>query len=181
VWNGGESDESEHSAANVSLPCTNDATQEAVRNGDASVFDPNPETTPRPFLIPDDETECRIRRALLKRSDLGPEWARSTFIGPPGSASERIYSDQPFGLCGVPLPYTHVWSEDLSIELPAGADDMLGFRRIERGFGSDREDVRTWWLSIQKQDVLSQRPASLGPGRQFRLSASNVATAWDSE
>jgi hypothetical protein len=90
----------------VDEPCTNDATIEAIRSGNQTTTHPlltegpSAEGTLPPFQFADDETECRLRRVLLKQDDLPSGWAPG---GIWDTFSDRIYADQPSGECGVPF------------------------------------------------------------------------------
>ncbi len=89
----------------LSLPCTNDATQQAVRtqprdNDPERVDTHAAEGTPKPIEIADDELTCRIRKTLLTVSDMPAGWSdpllRELLVG-----EDRIYADSQ-SQCHVP-------------------------------------------------------------------------------
>jgi hypothetical protein len=98
--------------AKLTIPCTNDATKQAaidtnVRNETAIPIRTQlaqfGSVTPVPFLLPDDETTCKIRKVLLTPDDLKPRWRLSDFFHS-DYGSDRIYPDRS-GTCGVPYTY----------------------------------------------------------------------------
>ncbi len=94
-------DKNDSTNADVSLPCTNDATAEAVRAGDYSVFARHYSETPTRELFPDDELDCRIHRAMLKPSDL-PGWSSSDSLGGgAGTSSEHFFFEVGLGGCDI--------------------------------------------------------------------------------
>jgi hypothetical protein len=96
-------DEGASNGAGVTLPCTNDATAEAVRADDYSVFEPHYSETPTRQLSPDDELDCRIHRAMLTPAQL-PGWkSDSTFGGGVGTNGEHIsFSVGLLSSCDIP-------------------------------------------------------------------------------
>lgn len=106
----------------ATLPCTNDATVEAIQDANAEDTSSDPRTT---FRVADNEIQCRLRRALVTLDDLPQGWEVSSF----GSGlSGHVYTDDLPAGCRLTYPgYRDALTAtfDRSIENPSGTSLLM--------------------------------------------------------
>jgi hypothetical protein len=98
------------SPSGIGPPCTNDATQEAGIQTSVSVDTAIAEglaTATAMAYYPDDEINCRLRRAILTEADL-TGWIRDPDFSHDGPIQEP---DTQVGPCRTPKPQAYAWLE----------------------------------------------------------------------